>query len=271
MNARVQISSKSNDKIKFVLSLRESRERRKSGLFLIEGLRELERAIKAQVILKEIFLCKDILSLADITSLTEKYPGVAVFEVSRPIYEHIAMRGGTEGVVAIAMQWEPNLARIFGHENPLVFALDGVEKPGNFGAFLRLADAAGLSGCVVLDENADLFNPHAIRASLGAIFTVPLAAMSPQKFLHLCQEKHMSIFAADPDAEKTIFDVNLFRGPTAVILGSEAEGLSDFWKENSSVSLIKIPMAGAMDSLNVSMAGGIIAYEAVRQRSVGSK
>ncbi|MEX0937995.1 MAG: RNA methyltransferase [Pirellulales bacterium] len=263
-----QITSRQNPRVKQTMRLRDRRHRQRQGLTLIEGVREVTRALSAGIVLEEVFVCAEHLHGQEAGKLLQELArqGVAPWHVPPPVHERLAFGDRAEGVLAVARTPSPTLeelAPLLG-DRPLVAVLDGIEKPGNLGAVLRSADAAGISAVIVADGGTDLFNPNAIRASLGTIFTVPICAAPGEAVFAWLREQKLAIAAARPDAEQsyTSFD---WRRPAAIVLGSEATGVSGGWAA-ADVTPLVLPMRGAADSLNVAATAAIIFYEALRQR-----
>ena len=249
------LTSPQNPKIKDLLNLEtKSRERRARGLFVVEGRREYERARAAGWQTETLFVREG-----------EPEADQADFLVNERLYEKIACRGGTEGIVAVMRVQERRLADLPLSDSPLVLVLERVEKPGNLGAVLRSADAAGVDAVLVCDPLTDLYNPNLIRASLGALFSVPTVACCSQEAFDWLSAHDVAILTAQLQDSKLYYDTDMVR-PTAIVFGAEDTGLSPFWRERADAH-IRIPMAGAMDSLNVSVSAAILAYEAVRQRN----
>jgi RNA methyltransferase, TrmH family len=269
------ITSLQNPRIKAAIKLRDSRQRQKQRRIIIDGARELVRALKAGVEIVEIFVCKEMCRSDDCRSLLESLSagGVAeVVPVTRTVFEKLAFGARSEGVVGVARMPATSIADLMLPRNPLVAVLEGVEKPGNTGAVLRTADAAGISALIVADGGTDLYNPNAIRASLGTIFTVPVCTSSSAETLAWLRRQEIGIYIACVDAT-TEYTQTDFSRPCAIVLGSEATGLTDVWRETAGTSAsssliipIKLPMLGVADSLNVSTAAAILFYEALRQR-----
>lgn len=249
------LTSPQNPKIKDLLNLEtKSRERKARGLFVVEGRREYARAKAAGWQTETLFVREG-----------EPEAAQADFLVSGRVYEKIACRGGTEGIVAVMRAQERRLAGLTLSAEPLVLVLERVEKPGNLGAVLRSADAAGVDAVLVCDPLTDLYNPNLIRASLGALFSVPTVACTSQEAFDWLSAQGIAILTAQLQDSKLYYDTDMVR-PTAIVFGAEDTGLSPFWRERADAH-IRIPMAGAMDSLNVSVSAAILAYEAVRQRN----
>ena len=260
------ISSLQNDRIKRLVKLRERKARESDGVILIEGGRELMRAMAAGFVIEECYYCPE--ELSDLGRLVvAKLSSTRNFPVSTIVFAKAAMREGSDGVIGIAKSIKKNLSAFVSKKNPLYFAVEGVEKPGNLGAILRTADAIGVDGVVVLGEKCDVFSPNVIRASIGAVFHVPVVAATDQEFSAFCREYDLKVFgAALANRAINYVDADFTKG-SVILCGSEALGLSEFWMKSSD-SLIKIPMNGIGDSLNVSVAAAVIAFEAARQRRV---
>lgn len=262
-----EITSLQNQRVKDAAKLREARERRKQGRTLIDGTREIRRAIEAGVELVEVFIAESLSGGDDAKWVLERLAALPVKQSRVPpaVFEKLAFGSRAEGIVAVAKMPDRRLDDIKLPANPLVAVLEGIEKPGNVGAVLRSADAAGVSALLIADGGTDLFNPNAIRASLGTIFTMPLAAAPAADVLAWLRAKRLSIFAARVDAELLYTQQDL-SGPTAIVLGNESAGLSDIWR-GPKITAVRLPMHGHADSLNISAAAAVLFYEAVRQRA----
>lgn len=269
-----QITSTQNPKIKHLLALQQkSSLRREEGLFVVEGKRELMHCLDAGYDVDSIYS----LSLPSAThlSLTSHSP---IYEVSPKVYEKIAYRGSTEGVIAIVKAKEHNLSSILSpltsrsssagsqgeNLSPLIIVLESVEKPGNLGAILRSADAAGIDGVIVCDPLTDLYNPNLIRSSIGAVFTVPVVTCTSEECIQFLKKHNIQILTAQLQDSNLYYDQDMKRG-TAIVMGTESTGLTDIWRKAADAH-IRIPMLGKLDSLNVSVSAAILMYEAVRQR-----
>jgi RNA methyltransferase, TrmH family len=261
------ITSTSNQRIKDVAKLRDRRQRDKQLRFLIDGARELVRAISAGVELSEIFVCESLCHSDDAREVLNLFSSSSItrWDVTPQVFSKLAFGERAEGVLAVAPKPTRELAQLQLPDNPLVAVLEGVEKPGNLGAVLRSADAAGVSALIVADGRTDLFNPNAIRASLGTIFTVPLASASSDETAAWLRERNIPCYAARVEGALLYSEV-AWRNPSAVILGSEAAGVSAVF-HSSDITAIRIPMLGIADSLNVSATAAVLFYEALRQRS----
>lgn len=252
------ITSAQNPKIKKLLALQQkSSERRECGLFVVEGRRELQHCIEAGYVVDTVFTLDAQAALP---------AGVKVFEVSPEVYEKIAYRGGTEGIIAEVRTRNLSLDDLELRENPLIVVLESVEKPGNLGAVLRSADAAGADAVIVCDPLTDLYNPNLIRAAIGGIFTVPCVACPSEEAIAFLKKKGIQILTAQLQDSSLYYDYDMKRG-TAIVMGTESTGLTDVWRQAADAH-IRIPMLGRLDSLNVSVSAAILLFEAVRQRSI---
>ncbi|NLZ19609.1 MAG: RNA methyltransferase [Bacteroidales bacterium] len=294
------ITSPSNPKIKRLLALQQkSSARREAGLFVVEGRRELQHCIDAGFTVDTLFVCPSLFNALQGGQLppetsgcagplpsddgplpltmprVARFPGAVataagqakVFEVSEEVYAKMAMREGTEGVVAEVKTPERRLEDIVLPANPLVVVLERVEKPGNLGAVLRSADAAGADAVLVCDPLTDLWNPNLIRASIGAVFTVPCAACASEAAIAFLKARGIRILTAQLQDSSLYYDCDM-TGGTALVMGTEATGLTPVWRSAADAH-IRIPMLGALDSLNVSVSAAILLFEAVRQRQNG--
>ena len=256
------ITSPSNPKIKRLLALQQkSSVRREAGLFVVEGQRELQHCLDAGFAIDSVFVCTSLGGNASAASQTK------VFEVSEEVYAKIAMREGTEGVIAEVKAKERRLEELELPERPLVVVLESVEKPGNLGAVLRSADAAGADAVLICDPLTDLWNPNLIRASIGAVFTVPCVTCSSAEAIAFLKARGIRILTAQLQDSSLYYDCDMTVG-TALVMGTEATGLTDAWRAAADAH-IRIPMLGRLDSLNVSVSAAILLFEAVRQRQNG--
>ena len=258
MNPEV-ITSAQNPKLKRLLALQEkSRLRRSEGVFVVEGRRELEHCIAAGYEVEAVFICPEICD-ADWSG--------RVFHLSKEIYAKVAYREGTEGIIAEVKAKNLGLEDLKLKENPLVMVLEGVEKPGNLGAVLRSADAAGANAVIICDPLTDLYNPNLIRASIGAVFTVPVVCCSSEEAIAFLKARGIRILTAQLQDSSPYYNVDMTCG-TALVMGTEATGLTPIWRAAADAHIL-IPMLGQLDSLNVSVSAAILLYEAVRQRQGG--
>lgn len=257
------ITSLQNPKLKFLLALQQkSAERRKAGLFVVEGRRELLHCLETGFEVDTVFVCPQV--LADYGTLPPLPASVKCFEVSPAVYEKMAYRGGTEGVVAEVRTRQVELQQLQLPENPLLVVLESVEKPGNLGAVLRSADASGVDAVIVCDPLTDLYNPNLIRSSVGAAFSVPCVACSSEACISFLKARGIQILTAQLQDSNLYYDTDM-RKATAIVMGTEATGLTNQWREAADAH-IRIPMLGRIDSLNVSVSAAILMFEAVRQR-----
>lgn len=261
-----RITSAANPRLRAALRLRGRRDRDRQGLTLIDGVRETARALAGGATLREAFYSAAYCTDADCRELLERLAdaGVVTHELGTEAFARLAYGDRLDGIVAVADTPLHRLATLPLTERPLIAVIEGVEKPGNLGAILRTADGAGIDAVIVAEPGTDLFNPNVIRASLGTIFTVPVAVASTGDLLTWLRERGIAIVAARVQGAVDYTQAD-YSGPTAIALGSEARGLSDAWAELASVS-VHVPMLGTADSLNVSATAAVLFYEALRQR-----
>ena len=262
------ITSAQNPKIKDFLALQEkSRLRREKGLFVVEGRRELLHCLEACFSPRTIFVCEEILGAGEMEAvLGAAGEGCTVFSVSANVYDRMAYRSGTEGVTAIMQARNLRLEELrFRNEEPLIVVVEAVEKPGNLGAILRSADAAGADAVIVCDPLTDLYNPNLIRASIGAVFSVPVVAASSAETIEWLRSRGVTIYTAQLQDSSWYYDCDMKKA-TAIVMGTEATGLTGIWREAADRH-IRIPMLGKLDSLNVSVSAAVLLFEAVRQRN----
>jgi len=280
------ITSAQNPKIKNLLLLQEkSKARREQGLFVVEGRRELEHCLEAGFTIRTLFACPEITGASALDSAEIYFSGrcpknqisapsflrhpthaeaPSIIEIPEALYRKVAYRESTEGIIAEVEYKELKLEDLQLPEKPLVMVLESVEKPGNLGAVLRSADAAGVDAVIFCDPLTDLYNPNLIRASIGAVFTVPTVAASSEETIAFLQARGIQILTAQLQDSSLYYDIDMRRG-TALVMGTEATGLTDLWRKAASAH-IRIPMLGRLDSLNVSVSAAILLFEAVRQR-----
>lgn len=263
------ITSVQNQRVKRMVALQQkSSERRKSGLFVVEGRRELRHCIEGGYEVETVYLCPEVLrEFGSDESLPTIPKGTMVIEVTREVYEKMAYRGGTEGIMAEVRCRPQTLDDLHLPDNPLIVVLESVEKPGNVGAILRSADASGVDAVVVCDPLTDLYNPNLIRSSVGAFFSVPCVACSSEACIAYLKSHSISILTAQLQDSELYYDTDM-RSGTAIVMGTEATGLTDQWRKAADAH-IRIPMLGRVDSLNVSVSAAVLMYEAVRQRQEG--
>lgn len=261
-----QITSLQNARIKQLVKLRDRRPRDEAGVFLVEGYRQIRRALEKQVVLKELFYAPDcFLGVNEPALIADaQAAGAKLFELSKEAFAKVAYRERPDGLLAVAPQWKRSLDDLALKAEPFLLVVEAIEKPGNLGTILRSADAAGCDAVIVCDPVTDVFNPNVVRASTGVLFSVPLVVEESARVLAWLRQQGIRTVATTPAAEMLYTAADL-RGPLAVIMGSEQYGLSDFWLNNCDLP-VRIPMAGQADSLNVAMAAIITLFEAVRQR-----
>lgn len=261
------ISSLQNPLVKQIAALSaKARERRDEGLFVAEGLREIGLALDAGYEALHLLFDPNITSQEQTDALLSRshFSSTEVIAVPSPVFEKIAYRYGVPNAVAVMRIRPPRLDQVALPSNPLVLVLESIEKPGNLGAILRTADAAGVHAVLVCDPATDLYNPNAIRASLGALFTLPVVPLSSEEAWRWLKEHRIKVFATYLEASRPVYECDL-RGPAALVMGAEATGISAFWVEKADERVI-IPMQGKVDSMNVSASTAILLFEAVRQR-----
>jgi RNA methyltransferase, TrmH family len=256
------ITSTQNPKIKSLLALEKPRERRKQQLFLVEGAKEIRLAIEAGYKIGNIFFCEEIINKEESEFVFAQ--DKSLIPVSRDVFEKIAVRESSGGMLAVAEQKTHRLEEIKLSKNPLLLILESVEKPGNLGAILRTADAAGIDAVIICDPQTDFYNPNVIRSSVGCVFTTQIAAATSEETIAWLKKENISIFCTYLKDSKPYHEIN-FTTPSAIVMGTEATGLSDIWVRHSTANII-IPMSGKIDSMNVSTCAAVVVFEAKRQR-----
>jgi TrmH family RNA methyltransferase len=266
MRYHQHITSRQNARIKDAAKLRQRRQREKQGRFVIDGGREILRAIDAGVRVVEAFVCESLVADDEARQVAARLAdvGAAMATVTEEVFEKLCFGERSSGVLAVAETPRRSLDGLKLPTAPLVAVLEGLEKPGNVGAVLRSADGAAVDAVIVADPRSDLFNPNTIRASLGTVFGARVVVASSEETLTWLRKLGAPIYAARPDAQRLYTEVDYRRGAT-IVLGSEAEGLSEKWLDVD-ITAIALPMRGAVDSLNVSATAAVLFYEAQRQR-----
>jgi TrmH family RNA methyltransferase len=261
------ISSIQNPLIKNVMLLQEKpRERKQQNLIVIEGVREINLALKAGFTVTQLIYCRELIPEPDLEVMqTVAIVPMEMVEVPMEIYNRIAYRKDHEGAIALAVPGRIQFQDLKIGASPLFLVLESVEKPGNLGALLRTADAANLDGVIICDPQTDIYNPNAIRSSIGCIFTVPVVTSTTMEAIIWLRSNNIRIFGTALTATRFYHETDLL-GPAAIIMGSEAFGLSKTWLDEAD-ELIKIPMNGKIDSMNVSASAAIVVFEALRQRN----
>ncbi|HEY7323548.1 MAG TPA: TrmH family RNA methyltransferase [Streptosporangiaceae bacterium] len=265
MPAELEITSPANPRVKQLVALRRRRARDEAGVTLVEGRAEIGLALAAGVRPRSLYYCPALTGPQG-SDLPERARdlGADVIQVSRPVFEKASYREGPDGWLAVVPAVDTSLSHLDPGSRPLILACAGLEKPGNLGAILRTADAAGIAAVIAADPVTDWGNPNVVRASKGTLFSVPVAAAPSTEVLAWIAGRGLQVVAATPDAAVPVDDAD-FAGPTVIAVGAEQAGLPADWLERADVC-VRIPMFGRADSLNVSISAAIITYEAVRQR-----
>ncbi|WP_296150448.1 RNA methyltransferase [uncultured Flavobacterium sp.] len=257
-----QITSVQNPFIKSLVLLQEkSKARKQSGTFLIEGQREIELAQKGGYEIETILFLPEISSESEAKKLSRS---AELIEISKEVYQKLAYRDTTEGILAIAKSKNLSLSELNLGENPLILVAEAPEKPGNIGAILRTADAANLDAVIIANPKSDLYNPNIVRSSVGCLFTNNIATGTTEEIIAFLKSKNINIYCATLQ-NSTGYHTQDYTAPTALVVGTEATGLTQQWRDNATQNII-IPMQGAIDSMNVSVAAAILIFEAKRQR-----
>ncbi|MDU1904235.1 MAG: RNA methyltransferase [Dysgonomonas sp.] len=259
-----KISSLQNPRIKNIVKLGKAKERKAQNLFIQEGARELSLALSSGYFIDSIFVCPELFSRSEYPEVLNNVPEGLRTEVTEQVFRKIAYREGSDGVLALMKPKSHTLSNLQLNENPFIIILEAVEKPGNLGAILRTADAAQADAVIICDPLTDVYNPNVIRSSVGCIFTVPTAVCTSDEALRWLKENNIKSFAAELEASQWYHETD-YRDSVAVVMGTEADGLTQFWLQNADAR-IKIPMRGKIDSLNVSVSTAVITFEAMRQR-----
>lgn len=263
----LHVTSRHNPRVKLAVQLRAKRKRDTLGLFLIEGERELERAIEAKLHLNFVLVDGNYVEsqvYSDLLGRTENCGRPELIVVDESIMRLVCYRGATSRIVAVAPKFSLDLGRISVSVGCLVLIAVGLEKPGNLGSILRSADATGADTVIVCDQVTDVFNPNVVRSSLGTLFSVPVAQANRDQTVEWCRLHGVNLVAATPQATKSYTSVD-YSKPVALVIGSEAEGLDDEWFENAE-EVVCLPQLGRSDSINAAMAATVMLFEARRQR-----
>ncbi len=260
-----RITSTANPRVKALARLKTRRGREDSGRFLIEGHRELTRAADAGIPLVEVVLAPELAAPREV-ALADRLvtSGVGLIEVGRAAFEKLSVRRHPDGIIGVARLAAPALAELEIDDPAFVLVVDGVEKPGNLGGIIRSADAAGVDVVILVDPRCEPANPHTIRASQGSVFAIPICTAGADEVNAWINEHGLRVVAASPEATTTIWNTDL-TGAVAAVVGAEADGIGPAFR--SPDMIVRIPMAGAADSLNTSVSAGILLFEIVRQRS----
>ena len=257
------ITSLQNQRIKNIVKLSvDARERREQNLFVVEGTRELSLAINGGYTVSNLFVCEEFFNQSSKDII--KKIRISTEKVNVEGFQKMAYRDKSDGIIAVLEARHLSLNELQLSANPFVIVLEAVEKPGNLGAILRTADAAGVDTVMVCDPSTDIYNPNIIRSSIGCLFTQQVVVCTSQEACQWLKKQDINIFAAELNASQWYHETD-FTKPSAIVMGTEANGLSDFWLKNANYR-IKIPMRGYSDSLNVSVSTAILTFEAMRQR-----
>lgn len=261
------ITSLQNPKVKHVVALRERRERDRSGLMRVEGFEELSLALMSGARPTTLFFCRELFRDPEQERMVDRVQqaGADIIEVSEPVFAKMSYRDGPDGWLATFPLLNTALHTLQIGPNPFVIVAEAVEKPGNLGAMLRTADAAGVDAVIAVAPQTDWGNPNIVRSSKGALFSVPVAAANSQETLAWLRQHELQIVAATPQATTNYTEADL-RGPVAIAVGEEKHGLSDTWLTEADIQ-VRIPMVGQVNSLNVATATALLVYEVVRQRA----
>ena len=258
-----QITSVQNPFIKSLVQLQEKAKiRKQTGTFLIEGKREIELALKGNYVLETILFLPEIISEEQINKLTNQQ--LNIIEISKDVYQKLAYRDSTEGIIAVAESKSLQLSDLELKENPLILVLESIEKPGNIGAMLRTADAANIDAVIIANPKSDIYNANNIRSSVGCVFTNQIAVCTTDEAIGYLKDNNIAIYSATLQNSNEYHKEN-YTSATALVVGTEATGVSQTFRDNSTQNII-IPMQGEIDSMNVSVAAAILLFEAKRQR-----
>lgn len=258
-----QITSIQNPFIKSLVQLQEKvKVRKQSGTFLIEGKREIELAIKGNYEFETILFLRELISQDQIATFSAK--SFDLIEINKEVYQKLAYRDTTEGILAVAKTKSLTLTDLILPENPLILVMESIEKPGNIGAMLRTCDAANIDAVIIANPKTDLYNPNIVRSSVGCVFTNQIATGSTEEVIQYLKNKNIAIFSATLQNSNAYHQEN-YTNPTALVVGTEATGLTQAWRDHSKQNIL-IPMQGEIDSMNVSVASAILLFEAKRQR-----
>ena len=258
-----QITSVQNPFIKSLALLQEkSKARKQTGTFLIEGLREISLAIKGGYEIETVLFLPELVSESEINKLIQN--SFQIIEINKEVYQKLAYRDTTEGILAVARTKSLKLSDLKLSDNPLILVVESLEKPGNIGAILRTADAANLDAVLIANPKSDLYNPNIVRSSVGCLFTNQIATGTSEEIIAFLKEKKINFYSATLQ-NSTSYHTQNFTTPTALVVGTEATGLTQQWRDEATQNII-IPMQGEIDSMNVSVAAAILIFEAKRQR-----
>jgi TrmH family RNA methyltransferase len=258
-----QITSIQNPFVKNLVLLQDkAKARKQSGTFIIEGQREIELALKGGYEIETLLICAELSGKSE--NLKIQIAAHLKIEISKEVYQKLAYRDTTEGIIAIAKSKSLQLSDLKLSKNPLILVAEGLEKPGNLGALLRTADAANIDAVIIANPKSDMYNPNIVRSSVGCLFTRQIAVATSEEAIAFLKEHNINIYCATLQDSTTYHSQN-YNNPTALVVGTEATGITEIWRKNSTKNII-IPMQGSIDSMNVSVAAAILLFEAKRQR-----
>ncbi|MDN3506981.1 MAG: RNA methyltransferase [Simkaniaceae bacterium] len=262
----MQITSMQNPQVKTAVKLQNRRERDATGLFLIEGFRELSRALSGGVLVEKVFFCPELFLGENEDALIKEIvsQGAAAYICTKDVFGKMSYRDRPDGLIAVAKQMQVTLSSLEKKENPLYVVAEGIEKPGNLGSIMRSADGVGADGVIVCDRCTDIYNPNVVRASVGTLFTLPVVEATGDEVLTWLKENQISIVATSPAATVSFTETQM-QGATAIVVGTEQLGLTERWLASADHK-VSIPMRGTADSLNVATATTLLLYEVLRQR-----
>jgi TrmH family RNA methyltransferase len=246
-----------------VLLQEKAKARKQSGTFLIEGLREIELAIQGGYELETVLFLPELISDSQVLKITNQQ--IQTIAINKEVYQKLAYRDTTEGIIAVAKTKSTQLSDLKLSENPLILIAEAPEKPGNIGALLRTADAANLDAVIIANPKSDLYNPNIVRSSVGGLFTNQIATGTTAEIIDFLKSKKINFYCATLQ-NATPYHKQDYTTPTALVVGTEATGLTQEWRDHATQNII-IPMQGAIDSMNVSVAAAVLIFEAKRQRN----
>jgi TrmH family RNA methyltransferase len=258
-----QITSSQNPFIKSLVQLQEkAKARKQSGTFLIEGIREIELAIKGKYEIETILICNEVTDFSKNPKIQKS--NSPIIEISKEVYQKLAYRDSTEGILAVAKTKSLQLSDLKLPKNPLILVMEAIEKPGNIGAVLRTCDAAKVDAVIIANPKTDLYNPNIVRSSVGCLFTNQIATGSTEDVIDFLIQNNIHFYSATLQ-NSTSYHTQDYTTPTALVVGTEDTGLTELWRKKATQNVI-IPMQGEIDSMNVSVAAAILIFEAKRQR-----
>jgi TrmH family RNA methyltransferase len=262
----IVITSTANPKLKQAIALRDRRERDTTGLFLIEGYREISRALTGNVTFDQLFYCEEMFLGSNEHSLlaTCSAKNTCLIKTPPHVFQKLSYRDRPDGLLGVAQKMNRSLSTITVKKNPLIVIAEAIEKPGNLGTIIRSSDASGVDLVIVANGCTDIYNPNVVRASVGTLFTIPIVETSNEEAFLFCQRHSIDLLAATPEGDAIYTDVSM-TGPLGIVVGTEQLGLTSFWKKACRYN-VRIPMLGVADSLNVAMATTLFLFEAIRQR-----